>query len=406
MKYTVDQTHIRSINQRVILEKIYRDEPVSRAELARELCISKSAMTENVTALLNKGIIQEVGAGVSMAAGGRKPILLKFHSTYRYIIAIELNFEDAIFVIANLKGEILNRFTVNIPNDSTYYIRLDSLKDSINFLLSANNIKNSDLAIIGISCPGIYDSVNRAYFADSNFASWNMGELSKELEILFETHVLVVNDVNAAAVGEFTYGAGKKSRNMVYISAGLGLGAGIIINGSLYTGSNNCAGEISKSVGSSINIKHLDSSKNFGDMVKIASLLLRIRNEAPKKTVDAFAALGKNLEKITFKDTAEVWKKDDLFLKKCVSDISEIMGIVISDIVNLLNCDMVIIGGEYAEFASQILPAVNNIINENTFVPIEAVSSQLGRDSGIYGLFALSRDIIFNDISEGKSHAV
>jgi DNA-binding Lrp family transcriptional regulator len=98
MKYTVDQTHIRSINQRVILEKIYRDEPVSRAELARELCISKSAMTENVTALLNKGIIQEVGAGVSMAAGGRKPILLKFHSTYRYIIAIELNFEDAIAI--------------------------------------------------------------------------------------------------------------------------------------------------------------------------------------------------------------------------------------------------------------------------------------------------------------------
>jgi len=404
IKHTVDQTHIRSINQRVILDKIYCDEPISRAELARELCISKSAMTENIAALLSAGIINEIGAGVSMSMGGRKPILLKFNKIYQYIIAIELNFEDPIFVLANLGGDILNQFTVNISSESPYAARLDLVLNAAKLLLSSSNLNNQDLAIIAISCPGIYNPVNRSFFANSNFANWNMGDLSQQMESYFGTSVLVVNDVNAATMGEYTYGAGKTSKDLVYISGGLGLGAGIIINGEIYEGSTNCAGEIANEI--TIDNDKNDASRysfhNLGGSTNINALSARIRKEAPQRTVDAFKALGKSIDTFGFKDIIKVWQDGDLFLRQCVDDIAVIIGGTISNITCLLNCDLVIFGGEYTIFRSQMLPIINHIVKENAFSPVHVVSAQLEKSSGIYGLFALSRDVIFDELCKQK----
>lgn len=400
MKQTVDQTHIRSINQRVILDKIFQDQPISRAELARVLRISKSAMTENITALLTMGIIQEFGAGISMSSGGRKPILLKFNSNYQYIVAIELNFEDPIFVLSNLSGEILEKFTVSISPDSLYEARKEVVMEAVKRLLSSGSLLNKDLAIIAISCPGIYHSENRAFYANSGFANWNMGDLSQKIETLFETSVLVVNDVNAAAVGEFTYGAGKKSKDLVYISGGLGLGAGIILNGSIYEGSTRCAGEIANEI--TIDNSMLDARKytfnNLGGVTTIHGLSDRIRRDAPKETVSAFSAIGKSMDTFGFKDIVKVWQGGDSFLKQCVQDIGFIIGGTISNIACLLNCDLIIFGGEYNAFNSEILPIINRIVKENAFAPVDVIPAALEKSSGIYGLFALSRDLLFDEL--------
>lgn len=404
MKYAVDQTHIRSINQRVILEKIFSKQLISRAELARELRISKAAVTVNIASLLSKGIIQEVGTGVSMSSGGRKPILLKFNNTYQHIIAIELNFEDPIFVLANLDGEIINKIVINISNTSSYSTRLEHVQNAIRLLVSSSGLTNSDLAIIAISCPGIYDPEKRSFLANSGFANWNMGDLSQQLEAEFNTSVLVVNDVNSAALGEFTYGAGKSSKDLVYISGGLGLGAGIILNGAIYGGTSNCAGEISYEITIDNDIKDARkySFNNLGSATNITALTAKVREQAPKKTADAFAALGKSLDTFSFKDLVRVWQGGDSFLVQCIEDISIIIGAAISNIVCLLNCDLVIFGGEYSVFNSQMLPAITRIVKENAFAPVSIVPAQLMENSGIYGLFALSKDIIFDKLCNSE----
>lgn len=406
MKHTVDQTHIRSINQRVILDKIYYRRLISRAELARELHISKAAVTENIASLLAKGIIQEVGTGAAMSSGGRKPILLKFSNTYKYIVAIELNFEDPIFVLANLDGEILNRFTIDIPETSPYTTRLKSVLNAVRFLLSSNSLTTNDLAIIAISCPGIYDPLKRSFLATSSFANWNMGDLSQQLESCFDTSVLVVNDVNSAALGEYTFGAGKASKNLVYISGGLGLGAGIILNGVIYGGSSNCAGEISYeiTIDNDADSMRNHTFRNLGKATNISSLTTRVRKEAPKKTADAFAALGKSLDTFAFKDLVKVWQGGDSFLKQCVNDIAVIIGGAVSNIVSLLNCDLVIFGGEYSAFNAQMLPTLNLIVKENAFMPVSVVPAQFAEHSGVYGLFSLSKDIIFDKLCNSESN--
>ena len=137
MKYTIDQKHIRYINQRVILNQIVQTESISRATLSRLVHISKSAMTENIAALLSTGIIEEVGVGPSHSTGGRKPILLKFNRNYAYIVAIDLNYTDPIFVLANLGGDIINRFAIHVTPSSSYETRLTLVKNAVSALIAS-----------------------------------------------------------------------------------------------------------------------------------------------------------------------------------------------------------------------------------------------------------------------------
>ncbi len=393
LNYTVDQTHIRSINQRVILNRIIHTDTISRADLSRQVRISKSAITEIIASLLDIGIIREVGEGSSTPTGGRKPILLKFNKFYKYIIAIDLSYEDPILALANLGGEIVNEFSVNIDYNSSYNDRFELMKNAISELIALNHLTYDDLAIIAISSPGIFMPESKEFKANPQFENWRMSDLSKELEEHFGTSVMVINDVNSAAVGEHKYGIGRGVNNLLYVSCGLGVGAGIIINGSLYEGVDKSAGEIG-----SFRVPNGDEYTTLERKININALMRRIAKEAPKETLNALVGPDKSAGALTFKNIVRVWKRGDKFLEQCICDIAIILGNAISNMISLLNFELVILGGEYHVFSDQMLPIINHIIKENAFSYVETVGSSLVKYPGIYGLFALSNDIILDQL--------
>lgn len=394
MTYTVDQTHIRQINQRVILDSIYHTETISRAALSRQVNISKSAMTENISNLLQIGIIQEAGEGKSASIGGRRPILLRFNKSFQYIAAVDLNFEDPVFVLANLSGEIQNRFTIKISPKTAFETRLNLMRNAISTLIASQDLAQDGLALIAISSPGVYQPNQKEFRANDQFTNWKIPELASSLEAFFNTQVLVVNDVNAAAVGEYTYGVGKGAKNLVYISCGLGLGAGIVLNKNLYEGSCKGAGEIA----------NFRASNNLPleKQINLSALFSRIHNQAPEET--RIAVTGDDNE-ISFKKVIEAWETDDPFIRQCIADIARHLGFAICNIVSLLDCDLVILGGEYRVFSDQMLPIINSIITESSFRPVPALASSLSHDSGVYGLFALANEIIFDRLCSATSRS-
>lgn len=398
MKYTIDQTHIRSINQRVILNRIIQTDTISRAALSRLVHISKSAMTENIAALLATGIIQEVGAGSAQPTGGRKPILLKFNREYAYIIAIDLNYADPIFVLANMGGDIINRFTISVTPSASYDTRFTLVQNAISALLASVDLSSDKHTIIAISSPGIYHPANHTFQANQQFVNWNIPELSQQLGAHFHTKVLIVNDVNAATVGELKYGIGKDAKNLLYVSCGLGLGAGLIINDALYEGTWNGAGEIANFI-----VPTDEGCSRLEQLVNINALLDRLKT-APAETLHAVCD-EQGLP--VFKRVVQAWQDNDTVVREEIATIAHRLGCAISNIVSLLNCDRVILGGEYRVFQDQILPIINQIMRENAFQPIEAVASSLSQDSGIYGLFALATEDIFGTLcSAGERKSV
>jgi predicted NBD/HSP70 family sugar kinase len=349
--------------------------------------ISKSSMTENIAGLLQTGIIREVGTGDAAPAGGRRPIMLQFNSSYQYMVAIDLNGENAFFVLLNLRGEIQNQFTIRITEGVSYFMRQNLVKKAIDMLLSSTNLEKSALATVAISSPGVYHPKTEEYRSNPQFQNWHIDKLSQAITEAFSVQTLIVNDVNAAALGEHFYGAGIDNNNLLYISCGQGLGAGLILNNQLFTGSQDNAGEISNFL-----LGHnLQGSCQLEESLYINHLLGRIRKEAPGETWDR---LGSSPEELNFSHVLDNWEKD-LFLLSCIQDISEILGIVISNMVSLLDCELVIVGGEYQVFSPVMLPIINGIVKKNAFTPVPSVAPKLGKMSGIYGLFNLVKNRIF-----------
>ena len=147
---------IRESNRRALLERIRQESPVSRVQLAQELHLSKSTVTDNITPLLREGIVQEVGVGLSQSLGGRPPVLLKLNGAYSYIVAIELGFRAPLFALADLEGRILHRLTLSVSEHASYADRLKAVCGKIDELLQRGGIGRDRLAVIALASPGAY----------------------------------------------------------------------------------------------------------------------------------------------------------------------------------------------------------------------------------------------------------
>lgn len=378
---------IRNNNRRALLRQIRQKGQISRVQLAQSLRLSKSTVTENIAPLLQAGVIQETGVGAAQVTGGRRPVMLRINGTYRYIIAAELGMHQPIFALADFNGKLLIRRTANLPDDAPYATRLRVSKETIRQILRDGNVPGGSLGIIALSSPGAYSHTEKAFLLNPEFENWNVGQLTQDLETAFGTRVFRVNDVNAAAVGEYYKGAGHMAKNMLFLSCGIGVGYGVVLKGKLYEGVSGSAGEVARS---SI------AGKPLRTQVEIAALLARVQQNAPPETK---ALIEKRGARLDFETLVWLWQQQDAFVHACVDEIAQILGEVTAFSLSLLNCEIVVLGGDYLVFESQILPVMNEVIQREAFDPVRVVASALRQDAGIQGLLGLAADAILDDIS-------
>lgn len=137
MKQALSTTDIKRTNLRLILNAIFNSGPTSRSQLAKDLLLSKPAISDNLQCLLDLGIVSEIGEGSAGPAGGRKSILLRFNPMHKYIIAVNLNFSKPVFVLADLNGDSLNTFDITIAEGTPVQICADLVINGIQMLIQS-----------------------------------------------------------------------------------------------------------------------------------------------------------------------------------------------------------------------------------------------------------------------------
>ena len=441
MKKTVNTSHVRSINQRAVLDAIYQLETTSRAELARILNMSKPSMADNVADLLEIGIIREIGEGACSKGGGRKPVLLSFCDNFKYIIAMDFHYNNSLFALSNLKGEILNEFTIHQTPMSDFHSWARMCINAVAMLMSAQNITNDDLAAIAVSAPGILDIKENHYIVSSKFGEFNVAYLEKQLSQSFGAPILIKNSTNAAALGEFYYGAGMGCENMLYISCGQGVGAGLILGGKLYEGSHMAAGEFGYFVfpetdsftggdavqggsadsgsagGRSADGRAADAGSAAGkeagvqsasvfaawpkkhvrleDRISIDSILDLINAHMP-----AELARGQSPEEggIAFPRMITLWEEGNPYIGSFVDKISYELGCAVCCLQSVFDCQKIILGGEYLAFARQLIPALQQLMDAHCPVPVSVAGSQMKDKGTVLGLITTCREFYFTRI--------
>src|SRR4030065_748741 len=230
--------HTKEHNRNLVLKTIFEHESISRAEITGVKSLSRTTVSDIVADLLEEGLVSEIGVGSSL--GGKTPILLSLVEDSRYLIGLELARNQFRDVIVNLRGK--TREMVTLPmNSKNSCEALALVYEILDRLIKASCFP---LVGIGIGTPGLVN-INEGTVINSVNLDWKDLPLARLMEERYHLPVYVLNDSQAAAMGEYTYGKNHSSdSNLVVINARHGIGAGIIINGRLFQGDGGSAGEI------------------------------------------------------------------------------------------------------------------------------------------------------------------
>lgn len=390
------QQSLKEHNRNLTLKMIFEQEKISRAEIARQTGLTPTTVSDIVSALLQEGLVDEIGIGPS--TGGKNPILLSLLEDSRYSIGLDLANEYFSGAVVNLRGKIKNY--ISYPLDD-----LDGEKAlELVFKILDHLLQNTKQPIfgIGIGAPGLIDPVEGMVITAVNF-NWKNLHLSQIIEDKYHIPVQIINDCQAAAIAEKTYNpANRNVQNMIVINIRHGIGAGIIINGEIFHGDGGSAGE----VGHIVVVPErgeLCRCGNYGCLETVASARVIIRKAKLIAKDHPESLLNLDQRNITLPVIQSAFSNGDKYAKELVCNAGYYLGMAISWLVGIFNIQKIILTGDMTNFGEPWLEKIKETIKEmslerplsNTQVEI----GQLGENSVILGASAsLVNDtsLIFN----------
>ncbi|WP_203248086.1 ROK family protein [Sporosarcina beigongshangi] len=240
MRQTTWNQHIvKKKNKEIVLQAIIKLAPLSRAEIAQQSGLNKATVSSLVSELIDDELIYESGIGES--SGGRRPVILLFNEQAGYSIGVDIGVNYTLGVVTDLVGNVIYEVSQTVDTNLSSDQQIQLVIDTVHILIKHVPESRYGVIGIGVGVPGIVDNEGKVLLAPN--LRWKDVDLLQILEAEFNYPILVENEANAGAYGEKKFGAGQKSNNLIYVSAGIGIGVGIILNGELYRGINGFSGE-------------------------------------------------------------------------------------------------------------------------------------------------------------------
>ncbi|MEK4286537.1 ROK family transcriptional regulator [Paenibacillus sp. FSL P4-0502] len=369
MKVTGDQALVKKINKSIVLHTIRRNSPLSRAKVSEMTGLNKATVSNLVAELCAQELVTEVGPGES--SGGRKPLMLHFNSMAGSVIGIELRVKQLTAVLCDLSGGILFESDFSLDNHALPYV-LERMKKTISDLIDKAPESPYGIVGIGVGVPGMVDENGVVLFAPN--LGWEMVDLRGILEAEFAVPVTIDNEANAGAQGELNFGAAKDVRHLLYISAGSGIGSGIIIGGELYKGARGYAGETGHMT---IEAKGKPCSCGSRGCWELY---------ASEKTYDhsEFSLPAHTTQELV--RYAAAGQEDAL---RHFSSMGEYLGIGVTNLINSFNPELIVIGGALSEAEAWLGEPLRGVVAERTLPyhkqQLEITFSKLGSRGTMIG---------------------
>ncbi|MEW5979600.1 MAG: ROK family transcriptional regulator [Acidobacteriota bacterium] len=246
LKYfkTADHRILRDINEVIVLNVIREQQPISRVGICQVTHLKPGTVSRIIDRFLETGFVYESGTGTSTSSGGRRPVFLHINPTKSYAGAVNIGPSETQVALSDFNGRLLH--LQRVPTGSSPTKFLPEVADEIRSLISLTN-RQSELSGVGVGLVGLVDTENGVILEGENL-SWGdnvevgrilTGEVGPSLPLYFE------NAARLSALGEFWFGARHLAEHsdVVFVTVDEGVGTGIIVNGQLYRGSRNGAGE-------------------------------------------------------------------------------------------------------------------------------------------------------------------
>jgi len=396
---------IRAINKQRVLRLIRAAGPLSRADAAEQTGLTRPTISAVVSELLEEGWIEEMGTGES--SGGRPPILLRFNPRARFVVGAELSAGHVRAVLADLAGTVVRRVKYRV--ESTDPMReLERVEMAVRELLCQvpQTPRPVPVAGVGLGITGMVDPKTALWHYSPHFDVKDLPVCSM-LEERLVLPVWIENDARAMAWGEHSFGAARGVENFAYIRVGVGIGSGLIINGHLYGGSHEGAGEIGHTIVTGEGPRC--RCGNYGCLETMASAtaiargaVRRIQQGQPSRIIDLVAG---DLERVIGTTVIEAAHEGDSLARETLQEAGRYLGLAVGNVINLLNPAMVIIGGGTSAAGELIMAPLREAAMSRALPAlrerVQLLQTPLGEDSCPLGGAALVIEELFRVPSVG-----
>ncbi len=358
-----------------VLQLIWQQRRISRAEIARLAGLSRSTVSEIVAELLPTGLVAEIGAGPSR--GGRRPIVLEFQDDAYVVLGVEMGANHVCVALTDLRGRILNWVCRPHPvRDDPRGARgvitelcVQSLHPAV-----AGGIP---LAGIGVAAPSPVQPAEPYRLDQVVMPAWG-GDLGLgTLADSFGVPLMVDNDANLGALAERWWGAGREVDNFFYIKLATGIGAGYVLDGQIYRGATGVAGEIGHVAIDPRGKKCVCGLRGcLATMVGAEALLQRTAELAADQPEHPSRG------RFTMADLLREALAGDPLVLAVVREAAESLGIAVAGLLNVLNPSLVVIGGDLARLGPLLVDPLRATIHERTLISSMAAAEIRTSDLG------------------------
>lgn len=387
----VDRETLKNLNKQIILNYIHKYKEISRIDLALKTKLSPTTVSSITSELIKSKIVNEIRIGES--SGGRKPVMLGIMPDAGYAISIILSQKDVKYALVNLNYEIiefncLRRKTNGEEEVIDVIIKcIEELKNKYSFCMEKVNG-------IGISIPGVISNEDGKILYSSKLNLKDIDILAKIKKITgFDCNLY--KDTDALILGEYKFGIGRSYDNLVYIVVENGVGMSYIYSGKLFK----------PGYGGGFELGHITIDSNgpvcscgnrgcLGTMVSEAAIVSRLQKLIEK----GFKTEIKDVSILYLSDIVELSNLGDKAARYVLEEQARLLGIAVSSIVNILNPQLIVIGGPLSKCKWDFLELLSDVVRDRSLEiyskNVKIKFAELGNDSALMGMA--------NDIFEKK----
>lgn len=382
-----------------ILNLLYKYDTLSGSSISKRLGVSLPTVINLLNDLLQLDFIESCGTGVSR--GGRKPNMFRLAKESVFIVACELDqYKGKITIYDSHNQAIIpiRYFETNIDDDEL----VEKIYTMTQKLILENAINENRIFGIGLTMPGLVDEVEGINYTIKNRKFQNV---KQRLQSKFPYLVYINNDARMQAYGEYVFGKAKGHSNAVITNWNWGIGLGMILNGKLYNGSSGFAGEISHA--KFVEDGDLCLCGKRGCLETIASARALVQNAIQGIQSGNVSQLTQkfknNINDLQPEDVVKAAKMGDEFSISILNKLGLALGKGLSLTIQLLNPDIIVLGGIISEANRFVLTPVQQAINSHCLEQISSnvkiVISENWEQSGLLGVTAMLFQELFSDLN-------
>jgi predicted NBD/HSP70 family sugar kinase len=372
-----------------ILELIRQQGPLTRTALSQGTGFNIVTVSNYVNHFIKQGLVSERGFDIS--TGGRKPILVELNAKAGFAVGIDLGPMGAavsrtVGVITDLRGQVVHRLYRQRAQNNMDDL-LHSVGGIVRELLGSSPVEQKKIQGIGIGLPGIMDErAGTVRDTSRHGIRTNYAAVRDQLEAEFRLPILMGNDATLAGYGELRLGLDRPVENLIYLYSDVG--SSLIFHGNIYWGAGGSAGEMGVFVPTEDDYLTWIKSPSF---VLQSALDLGLVSQSKKLIQEGHETAIKELVKgdldaITMETVIQAAQNHDQLVRELLEHTAMQLGIRIAYLVNLLNPEVVVIGGGIEKAGSMLLEpvwrAVKKYAYEEPASLVDVLPAQLG-DNGI-----------------------